>query len=83
MGLLGEISILVGQNMLKKNIDRRGKMIRFITAILLLLLAIWLRSWIFFFVSLFVFFEALMNWCVVYQLLGKSSCPVEPSDKDH
>ncbi len=68
--------------MFKKNIDTSGRLIRFILAVLLLLLAIWQESWIIFLLSIFTFFEALMSWCVVYQLIGKNSCPIESHKKD-
>lgn len=62
---------------LKKNIGTRDRWIRFSIAVLLLIYACWQMSWIALVASLFVFFESLMSWCVVYQLLGKSSCPVK------
>ncbi len=62
---------------LKKNIGARDRWIRFALAVLLLVFAYWKMSWIALVASLFVFFESLMSWCVVYQLLGKSSCPIK------
>lgn len=72
--------------MFKKNIETSGRILRLSIAILLLIFAIWAKSWIALIVSLFVFFEAAMSWCIVYQLLGKNSCPVKPhsdQEKDH
>ena len=63
--------------MFKENIDSSGRITRLIIAIVLLLLALWLQSWIILFFALFTFFEAYMSWCIVYQILGKSSCPVD------
>lgn len=63
--------------MLKKNLDRSGRIFRFVIATLLLIFAIWQKSWVILMISLFVFFEAFMSWCVMYQLLGKSSCPID------
>lgn len=60
---------------MKKNIGKTDRLIRLAIAIALLAYAYWQSSWIAFFVSLFVFFEALMSWCILYQLLGKNSCP--------
>ena len=63
--------------MFKKNLNRFGRILRLSIACLLLILAIWQRSWIIFLFSVFTFFEAFMSWCIVYQLLGKNSCPIE------
>lgn len=67
--------------MFKKNLGVSGRLLRLSIAILLLIFAIWQKSWIVLGVSLFVFFEALMSWCVLYQLLGKSSCPIDSNSK--
>lgn len=62
--------------MLKKNINTPGRILRLAIAITFLIFAIWQKSWISLIISVFVFFEALMSWCVIYQLLGKNSCPL-------
>ena len=61
-----------------KNIDKTGRLIRFFIGLILLGIAYWKMSWIFLFFALFTFFEAFMSWCVVYQILGKNSCPYIP-----
>lgn len=61
---------------LSKNIDNTGRWMRFAFAILLLGVAYWKMSWIALILALFVFFESAMSWCIVYQILGKNSCPV-------
>lgn len=68
--------------MFQKNIDTQGRIIRTIMALLLLAFAIWQKSWIALLLSLFVFFESYMSWCVVYQLLGKNSCPIDTNKKN-
>ena len=68
------------ENMFKKNIDTSGRMLRLAIAVILLIYAIWQHSWIALLFSLFTFFESLMSWCIVYQLLGKSSFPVDKRD---
>ncbi len=60
-----------------KNIGTADRVFRFLIALLLLALAYWKSSWILFASSLFVFFESFMSWCILYQILGKSSCPVK------
>lgn len=66
---------------MKKNIGTTDRMIRFTIATLLLGYAIWQASWIAGGASLFVFYEALAGWCIYYQLIGKSSCPISKQDK--
>ena len=63
--------------MFKKNLNLSGRIPRFSIAAFLFLLAIWQNSWIILTLSLFVFFEALMSWCVIYQLLGKNACSIK------
>ncbi len=58
-----------------KNIDNTGRWIRGVLVILLLIYAYWQMSWIALILALFVLFESLMSWCIVYQILGKNSCP--------
>ena len=62
---------------LPKNIDTAGRLIRATLGVLLLAFAYWKMSWIALIFGLFTLFEALMSWCVVYHLLGKTSCPVK------
>ncbi len=60
---------------MKKNIGTTDRLIRLAIAIALFLFAYWKGSWILFAIGLFVLFEAVMSWCVLYQILGKTSCP--------
>lgn len=66
--------------LIPKNLGTRDRVIRLSIAVGLALLAIWLQSWILVLITLFVLFEGLYGWCVVFQLLGKNSCPV-PQEK--
>ncbi len=68
--------------MLKKNIGPSGRIFRLAIAMILLMIAVWQKSWIVFLISLFVFFEAWMQWCLIYQLLGKNSCPIDSDKQD-
>ena len=61
--------------MLKKNIGTPGRIMRGCLGLLLMFLAWWFESWILLGLSIFTFYEAIASWCVVYQLLGKNSCP--------
>lgn len=62
---------------MRKNIGMSDRLVRFIIGVFLLGLAYWAKSWIIFILALFSLFEALMSWCILYQLLGKNSCPRE------
>lgn len=68
---------LKNRNLFPQNIDQQGRVLRFIFAILFLGGALWWKSWIFLLISLFIFFEVLMSWCIVYQFLGKKSCEIK------
>jgi divalent metal cation (Fe/Co/Zn/Cd) transporter len=61
---------------MKKNIGVFDRAIRLAIAILLFILAYVYQSWILLAAALFTLFEALASWCVLYQLLGKNSCPI-------
>ena len=63
--------------MIKKNIGTADRFLRLSIAILLLALAYFKGSWILLLAGLFVLFEAAFSWCVLYQILGKSSCPLK------
>jgi len=60
-----------------KNIGMADRVLRFSFGVILLSFAWWQHSWIAFAFALFCFYEALMSWCVLYQLLGKNSCPID------
>lgn len=66
---------------MQKNIGTKDRLIRFSLAIVLFLFAWWQASWIAFIMALFTFYEALASWCLFYQLLGKSSCPIHQKDQ--
>lgn len=66
---------------MKKNIGLLDRIIRLLIAIALLLLAIWQYSWIALALSLFTIYEVLTSWCLFYQLIGKSTCPL-PKDPE-
>ena len=59
----------------KKNIGTSDRLIRAGLGMLLLFLAWELGSWIALGLALFTFYEAIASWCVIYQLIGKNSCP--------
>ena len=60
---------------MKKNIGKPDRILRLIVGILLLGWAYWQMSWILLVIGIFTLFEALMSWCILYQILGKNSCP--------
>jgi Protein of unknown function (DUF2892) len=62
---------------MKKNIGTSGRVLRVVIAIVLLFLAWWYQSWILLAIGLFTLYEAAASWCVVYHLMGKSSCSIK------
>jgi len=61
-----------------KNINKKGRAIRVVIGVALLVLAIttsW-SPWLLFF-SGFSFFEAIFSWCGLYAALGKNTCPTD------
>lgn len=64
--------------MFSKNIDTQGRILRAALGVGLLLYAFFAHSWLALGFALFTFYEALASWCIVYQLLGKNSCPNKP-----
>lgn len=71
------IDHLLQEVSMKKNIGTADRLLRLAIAILLLLSAWWYASWILLLLSLFTFYEALMGWCILYQILGKNSCQID------
>jgi hypothetical protein len=67
---------------MKKNLGTSGRLLRLSFGLLLLIVAWAMGSWIIFALSLFTFYEAFASWCIIYQLLGKNSCPIEKNKKD-
>lgn len=67
--------------MVNKNLDRTGRIIRFILAIMVLIYSWWASSWLALAAAIFIFYEALAGWCVIYQILGKNSCPIDQNHR--
>jgi len=65
------------EKIMKKNIGTPDRLLRLAMAILLLVLAYWYASWLLALIGLFTLYEAAAGWCVLYQFLGKSSCPID------
>lgn len=63
--------------MIKKNIGTKDRLIRLAISLLLFAYAYWKSSWIAFGFGLFTLFESLFSWCIYYQIIGKSSCPIK------
>lgn len=68
---------------LPKNLNTTGRVIRLSIGLLLLIYAYWQSSWIALVFSVFTLFEAYMSWCVIYHILGKTSCPIKKTGKKH
>lgn len=66
---------------MNKNINTKDRLIRFVIGVILLVIAIWQKSWIASALSIFTFYEALIGWCAFYQLIGKNSCTIDKNIK--
>jgi hypothetical protein len=62
---------------MKRNIGTADRIIRLAIAILLLVYSWVAGSWIALGLGLFTLYEAVASWCVLYQILGKNSCPID------
>lgn len=62
---------------MRKNIGTKDRLLRLAIAIVLLALAYWKGSWLLLAAGLFTLFESAFSWCVLYQILGKSSCRIK------
>ena len=62
---------------MKKNIGTEDRLIRLAIAIGILIFAWWASSFIALAISLFVFYEAIAGWCVLFQILGKNTCSIK------
>lgn len=61
--------------MIKKNIGTPGRLFRLAISAALLLFAYLNWSWLLALAGLFVLYESLAGWCILYHFLGKNSCP--------
>jgi len=67
---------------MKKNIGTFDRIVRLAIGVILLAVAfavvtaLWLKIALII-LALFSFYQALTSWCVLYQLMGKNTCPVE------
>ncbi len=61
---------------MNRNMGTTDRVIRLILAVFLLAYAYSQGSWLAFGGSLFTFYEASASWCVLYQLIGKNTCPL-------
>lgn len=66
-----------GGLIMQKNIGTTDRMLRLAIALILLYLAWYLSSAIFLLLGLFTLYEAFAGWCVLYQMLGKNTCPID------
>lgn len=58
------------------NLSLQDRLVRFSSGIALLVFGVYFSSSLLLLFAGFSFFEATARWCVVFALLGKSSCPL-------
>jgi len=61
---------------MKKNIGSKDRFIRLGLAFILIACSIWKGSWLLLIFGVFTLLEAFFSWCILYQILGKNSCPI-------
>lgn len=61
---------------MKKNIGTTDRIIRLILALIIFTFAFLNKNWILAIAGLFVLYEALSSWCVLYAIIGRNTCPV-------
>lgn len=66
---------------MQKNIGTYDRLLRLALAVVLFALALWLNSWILAALGVFTLYEAVASWCVLYQLIGKNTCPIDSKKK--
>ena len=66
---------------MKKNIGTLDRIFRLTIGVFLLAFAWWQTSFIALGLALFTFYEAFASWCILYQLIGKNTCPINKSEK--
>jgi hypothetical protein len=62
---------------MKKNIGTPDRLLRAFFGVVLLALAWTYSSWILLAAAVFTFYEAFASWCLFYQIIGKSTCPLD------
>lgn len=62
---------------MKKNLDRSGRILRFVVAIVLFTASIYLQSFTLLFIAAFTLFEALFSWCILYHFLKINKCNIK------
>lgn len=67
---------------MKKNIGTFDRIMRALGGVICILLAIFIATGlvgkiILIVAGIFCFFQAITSWCLLYQLMGKTTCPVE------
>lgn len=68
---------------MQKNIGTADRVVRFIIGIILLVIALvapvsGVVKVILIIGAIFSFYQAMTSWCLLYQLIGKNTCPVPP-----
>lgn len=66
---------------MKKNIGKIDRIIRFIFGIIAFVSVFFVTGLIFkvilIIIGLFCFYQAIVGWCLLYQLIGKNTCPIK------
>lgn len=75
-----EIEVIRSIMKIKKNMGTMDRALRIGLGIVLLILSFYSTGWmtaILVVAGIFCLYEGAASWCVVYQLLGKNTCPIK------
>ena len=67
---------------MNKNIGSRDRYVRLFIGIILLIISYYLKSAFLAIFGLFSILEALISWCLIYQIIGKNTCPVNKKSEN-
>lgn len=61
---------------MKQNIGNMDRIVRLGGGVILIILAVFLKSGFTALAGLFCIYEGIAGWCVFYQLIGRNTCPL-------
>ncbi|MFW6284883.1 MAG: YgaP family membrane protein [Bacillota bacterium] len=66
---------------MKSNVGRTDQIVRYVLAIIIILLSIWLENYWLLIPAIIIGFTAAVSWCAVYRIFGIDTTEENPADK--
>ncbi|MFW5893397.1 MAG: YgaP family membrane protein [Bacillota bacterium] len=66
---------------MKGNVGKTDQMVRYVLAIILIVLSIWLQNYWLLIPAIIIGFTAAVSWCAVYKIFGIDTAERDPRDK--